>query len=191
MSSESSDPRSGQLLCRLYPQDKHRNAEGRRRRKEPLIQPPPSAAMESEEPVLLASAEPMPDAEVLRGAVAGNDEALRSLPRLTGTREEASSVTTVSDDVSLLLGPEASEQRLVQMADSGELSSFGTIHIATHALVDDERPERSALVLSQVDLPDPLEAAIAGERIYDGVVTARRRRRSPRARTRTNPSTTS
>ena len=42
------DPRSGQLLCRLYPQDKHRNAEGRRRRKEPLIQPPPSAAVESE-----------------------------------------------------------------------------------------------------------------------------------------------
>ena len=32
------DPRSGQVLCRLYPQDKHRNADGRRRRKEPLIE---------------------------------------------------------------------------------------------------------------------------------------------------------
>jgi transposase InsO family protein len=33
-----SDPRSGQVLCRLYPLDKHRNADGRRRRKEPLIE---------------------------------------------------------------------------------------------------------------------------------------------------------
>ncbi len=31
------DPRSGRLLCRLYPQDKHKNAEGRRRNKQPLI----------------------------------------------------------------------------------------------------------------------------------------------------------
>ena len=31
------DPSSGQLLCRLYPQDKHKNADARRRRKQPLI----------------------------------------------------------------------------------------------------------------------------------------------------------
>jgi len=31
------DPKSGQIICRLYPQDKHKNADGRRRRKEPLI----------------------------------------------------------------------------------------------------------------------------------------------------------
>jgi putative transposase len=31
------DPRTGHLLCRLYPQDKHKNAEGRRRAKQPLI----------------------------------------------------------------------------------------------------------------------------------------------------------
>lgn len=31
------DPQSGHILCRLYPQDKHQNADGRRRRKEPLI----------------------------------------------------------------------------------------------------------------------------------------------------------
>jgi hypothetical protein len=38
------DPRSGQALCRLYPQDKHRNADGRRRRKEPLLEPSGSTA---------------------------------------------------------------------------------------------------------------------------------------------------
>jgi len=32
------DPQNGQAICRLYPQDKHKNAEGRRRRKEPLIE---------------------------------------------------------------------------------------------------------------------------------------------------------
>lgn len=38
------DPRGGEVLCRLYPLDKHRNAEGRRRPKEPLIQQGPPAA---------------------------------------------------------------------------------------------------------------------------------------------------
>lgn len=32
-----SDPRSGEVLCRLFPQDKQKNADGRRRSKEPLI----------------------------------------------------------------------------------------------------------------------------------------------------------
>jgi hypothetical protein len=31
------DPQNGLIICRLYPQDKHMNADGRRRRKEPLI----------------------------------------------------------------------------------------------------------------------------------------------------------
>jgi putative transposase len=33
------DPDSGNIICRIYPQDKHKNADGRRRRKEPLIEP--------------------------------------------------------------------------------------------------------------------------------------------------------
>jgi transposase InsO family protein len=37
------DERSGQLLCRLYPQDKQRNAEGRRAPLEPLAASTPSA----------------------------------------------------------------------------------------------------------------------------------------------------
>ena len=73
----------------------------------------------------------------------------------------------------VLTGPDAAEQKIVGLVESGEMSEFGTIHLATHALVDDESPERSALVLSTVGLPDPLEAAMSGERIYDGLVTAR------------------
>jgi transposase InsO family protein len=42
------DERTGQLLCRLFPQDKVANAEARRRRKEPLAEP--AAAMGNEPP---------------------------------------------------------------------------------------------------------------------------------------------
>jgi CHAT domain-containing protein len=37
--------------------------------------------------------------------------------------------------------------------------------------VNPERPERSYLALSQLDLPDALECAIAGKRVYDGRLT--------------------
>jgi len=74
--------------------------------------------------------------------------------------------------VRVLVGREATEEALVGMAARGELGGMEVIHLATHALVDEERPEQSALVLSQVDLPDALEAAMAGTRIYDGLVRA-------------------
>jgi len=38
-----SDPNSGQIICRLYPLDKHKNADGQRRRKEPLIDAAPQS----------------------------------------------------------------------------------------------------------------------------------------------------
>jgi len=38
------DGRSGQVLTRLYPQDKHKNADGRRRRKEPVTGSPDPAS---------------------------------------------------------------------------------------------------------------------------------------------------
>ncbi len=81
-------------------------------------------------------------------------------------------MATVLPDVTVLLGPEASEQEIIHLAESGELDGFDTIHLATHAFVDDERPEHSALALSRVDLPDPLKATMAGERIFDGLLTA-------------------
>jgi len=42
------DPRSSRLLCRLYPQDKHKNADARRRSKQPLIDAGPSPAPKSD-----------------------------------------------------------------------------------------------------------------------------------------------
>lgn len=46
------DPDSGRLICRLYPQDKHKNADGRRRRKEPLIDAGPQSSEDGMAPLL-------------------------------------------------------------------------------------------------------------------------------------------
>lgn len=135
--------------------------------------------MESEsqggEPLELTAAE-MPDEATLRdhmrSALSGNTKALASLPRLRGARAEVQAIASYYDDVTALVGVDASEQRLAAMADADSLRRFDVIHLATHALVDDRRPEQSALVLSQVGLPDPIAAASAGERIRDGLVTA-------------------
>jgi len=113
------------------------------------------------------------DQTVLRSALAGNREALAALPRLPMTRREVQTVAAVLPEVTVLLGDQASEQELDRLAETGALRSFDTIHLATHALVDDRRPGRSALILSLVGLPDPLEATLAGQRVYDGLLSAR------------------
>ena len=46
------DERSAQILTRLYPQDKHKNADGRRRRKEALLPSTPEAPSEAMAPLL-------------------------------------------------------------------------------------------------------------------------------------------
>jgi len=132
-------------------------------------------AMESEAGTLVAALpdEMMPSQELVRSALGGNTEALSSLPRLGGARREVDGIAAIAPEPSVLLGPEATEQGMVELAESGQLSEFGLIHIATHALVDDQQPERSALVLSQVGLPDAYECAVAGERIYDGLLSAK------------------
>lgn len=99
-------------------------------------------------------------------------QVLPALPRLPGTRQEILALAEVLHGATILLGLEASEQELARLADTGCLSSFRMVHLATHAHVDDTWPGRSSLILSQVDLPDALDAAVRGDRIYDGLLTA-------------------
>ncbi len=119
---------------------------------------------------LLASAEPAGSLD-LRSALGGCESALARLPRLPWSRYEVEAIGQSLDRASILLGPAASEQELVRMAQAGVLQSYDIIHLATHALIDDQRPERSALILSLTELPDPMVSVIAGERIYDGMLT--------------------
>ncbi len=71
----------------------------------------------------------------------------------------------------LLLGAEASERRLDELATSGDLGRYRHIHLATHALMDDRVAMRSALILSQEDQEDALDRALAGMEVYDGRLT--------------------
>lgn len=118
-----------------------------------------------------------------RDAMAGDAGALDQLPRLLGTRREIRAIeqvflsaarsrggTGTQPAATVLLGAEACEQRLAHL---GGLSEFRYLHFATHGFVHDERPERSCLILSRVELPDPLQAALDGKPVYDGRLTVR------------------
>jgi CHAT domain-containing protein/tetratricopeptide (TPR) repeat protein len=138
-----------------------------------LGDPPFTDAQSSQMKDALASIPNAPDAVLQRSAVSGNLEALEMLPRLPATRQEVEDLSKLSRHSTVLLGPDASEQRLVAMARSGELAGYRLVHLATHAWVNPEHPEESSLFLSRVDLPNPLEAVEKGERIYDSRLTAR------------------
>jgi len=143
---------------------------------DPPFQEAHLAAMEQGgemESACIGHGESSTDAAAARYVLARNTEALASLHRLPCTRMEVETIAALLQQPKILVGPDASEQALAAMADTGGLRKYRTLHFATHGFVDDERPDRSALILSQVNLPDPLEAAMAGTRIYDGLVTAR------------------
>lgn len=107
----------------------------------------------------------LPDQEILRSALAGDPRAIENLPGLAGTRREADALARLFPDTQMLLGTGASEKAMRALALGKDLGRFDIVHLATHALIDAERPERSALVLSQVDRQDDL----AG----DGLLTVR------------------
>ncbi len=100
----------------------------------------------------------------LRSALGGDSEALASLPRLRWSRLEVETLATHFDEPLVLVGTDATESRLAALSESGDLRGYGTIHLATHALVDSHNPWRSALVVSQLETQKPF---------IDGLVTAR------------------
>jgi CHAT domain-containing protein len=95
-----------------------------------------------------------------------------ALPALPGTRREVEAVAPLFARAEVLLGPDASQQRLDALARDGRLRAFSVLHLATHAELHPGRALQSALVLSQDALPDPLEQARAGKKVYDGRLTA-------------------
>ena len=75
----------------------------------------------------------------------------------------------------VLTGTDASEQRMDQIASSGDLGRFAFIHLATHGIIDEISPERSAVILTQTGLPDPLLQVLNKRPVFDGQLTARDR----------------
>ncbi len=107
------------------------------------------------------------------------DETFAPLP---GTRHEVEALARLfkSDDRSTLalVGADASESQLNRLAASGELGHFGFIHLATHGVIDEAIPQRSAVILTQTGLPDPLEQVMNHKPVFDGRLTVREIQRS-------------
>ena len=96
---------------------------------------------------------------------------------LPGTRREVEALAQLfqADDRPgrILLGPDASEPELDRLATSGELGRFAFIHLATHGVIDEDVPARSAVILSQTGLPDPLDQALNNKPVFDGRLSVR------------------
>ncbi len=111
--------------------------------------------------------------QVLMAARGGNEE----LKQLPGTRYEVEALTQLfrSNDrpTRTLLAADASESELDSLAASGELGRFGFIHLATHGVIDEGVPVRSAVILTQTGLPDPLEQVLNHKPVFDGRLSVR------------------
>jgi CHAT domain-containing protein len=98
-------------------------------------------------------------------------------PRLPGTRLEVAAIAQFfkSDNRNalVLLGGNASEPEVDRLAASGELGRYGFIHLATHGLIDEDIPQRSAVILTQTGLPNPLLQALTNRPVFDGMLSVR------------------
>jgi CHAT domain-containing protein len=131
-------------------------------------------------------AQPAPEAiagqrqiqQVLVAARSGEEH----LPPLPGTRQEVEALARLFQALDrparTLLGADASEPELDRTAAAGELARYGFIHLATHGLIDEAVPVRSAVILSQTGLPDPLDQVLKHQPVYDGRLAVREIQRS-------------
>jgi CHAT domain-containing protein len=96
---------------------------------------------------------------------------------LPGTRHEVEALARLFESdgrpTRALLGTDASEPELDHLAASGELGRFGFIHLATHGVIDEAIPQRSAVILTQTDLPDPLTQVLNHKPAFDGRLSVR------------------
>src|SRR5262249_35371094 len=83
----------------------------------------------------------------------GRREAFTPRP---GTNTELLGGARLFTSKRLLTGSEASEHDLDELVASDRLREYRYLHFATHGVLDDQRPMRSALILAQDRLPDPL-----------------------------------
>jgi CHAT domain-containing protein len=89
---------------------------------------------------------------------------------LPGTRWEVQTLSRLVPQCTALLGSEASEQCLDDLAQTDKLKSFRLIHLATHGIIDWDTPARSRLLLARDHLPDPRDVP-PGRKSYNGELT--------------------
>jgi tetratricopeptide (TPR) repeat protein len=109
-------------------------------------------------------------------SLAPSERGGRTYPPLAGSRFEVGAIsklfTARGTRVHTLVGSEASEQRLNQVSRTGDLGKVRYLHLATHGVVDSQRPMNSAMILCQSDVLDPFDGLQPGTPVFDGRLTA-------------------
>ena len=92
---------------------------------------------------------------------------------LPGTRLEARALAALVPGTTVLLGSDASQQKLAELAAADRLKEFRLLHLATHGQANPSRPRLTALILAQDHLEEeaPARAVLAGRRPLNGRLT--------------------
>ena len=93
---------------------------------------------------------------------------------LPGTRLEARALAALVPKTTALLGSDASQQKLAELAAADKLKEFRLLHLATHGQANSSQPKLTALILAQDHVEDAAAAAravLAGKRPVDGRLT--------------------
>jgi Tfp pilus assembly protein PilF len=89
---------------------------------------------------------------------------------LPGSRREVQALAGLfpKDRTTVLLGSEASEQCLDELAAAGRLKDVRILHLATHGRIDPASAHHSALLLAADRLPDEAEQVKQNKKVYTG-----------------------
>ncbi len=124
-----------------------------------------------------ASAVAIVEERKLSQALAAARSDAEDFPALPYARREIDTLAELfrADDPPphILVGAAATELELDRLAASGKLGRFGVIHLATHAVIDKDIPARSAVILTQTGLPDPLQQTLNNKPVFDGRLSVR------------------
>ena len=138
-----------------------------------MVEPGELGAVFDARPAAVAIADQRRFKQILTVARSGKEH----FARLPGTRAEVEAIARLfaaaHRTVRVLTDTEASEPVLDNLASSGALKGFGFLHLATHGVIDEAFPRRSAVILTQTELPDPLDQALHHRPVYDGRVVVR------------------
>jgi len=110
-------------------------------------------------------------AAVRRAFFLGDPPFAAAFAPLPHTRAEIEAAAATFPESESLLGPDASESRVWELARSGRLGEFDVLHFATHAIPDHQHPEASALILA-AEPADSFDAVVAGRPFVDSRITA-------------------
>jgi tetratricopeptide (TPR) repeat protein len=117
------------------------------------------------------------DERNLRQVLAAARSGSETFDPLPGTRHEVEEIARLfqadARTAHVLLGSDASEPELDRLATLGKLGQFGVIHLATHGVIDEDIPARSAVILTQIGLPDPLDQVLKNKPAFDGRLSVR------------------